>query len=69
MYVNVRNLGTRPMLENSNCEDIAVSQLKAFRPATFPHIMETFGGETYEITSSKACSLFGRKGEGDIHAK
>ncbi len=69
MYGNVRNLGDRPMLEIANSEDIAVSQLKAFSPGSFPHIVETFGGKTYAVPSSKTCALFLRDGEGDIDAE
>jgi hypothetical protein len=69
MYGNVRNLGDRPMLEIANSRSIAVSQLKAFSPGSFPHIVETFGGETYEIPSSKTCALFLRDGEGSRRAK
>jgi hypothetical protein len=69
MYGNVRDLGDRPMLQISNSEDIAVSQLKAFRPATFPHLVEMFGGERHEISSSKTCALFLRDGKEDNTAK
>jgi len=57
MYGNVRKLEDRPMLEIANSDDVVVSQLKAFQPSTFPHLVETHGGATSVIPSSKTCAL------------
>ena len=58
MYGNVRQLGSRPMLEVVNSESVVGSQLRAFRSADFPHLAETRGQQTYGIPSSKTCALF-----------
>ena len=60
MYGNVKRLEQRPMLQIDNSTDIAVSQLKAFRASTFPHITETHGDERISIPSTKICALFVR---------
>ena len=60
LYGNVRDLGQRPMLEVVNSDAVVVSQLKAFRPGSFPHLTETFAGGNYEIPSSKTCALLVR---------
>ncbi len=57
---NVRDLGDRPMLEIADSQNILVSQLKAFRPGSFPHISETHGGVTDLIPSNQPCALFQR---------
>lgn len=61
MYGNVKNLGQKPMLEIANCDDIIVSQLKAFQPSSFPHLRETRGEQKAELPSSNICALFVRK--------
>jgi hypothetical protein len=60
MYGNVRQLGDRPMLEVVNSDRIMVSQLKAFSPGDFPHLVEIRGQETAVVPSSKTCALFAR---------
>jgi hypothetical protein len=60
MYGNVRQLGDRPMLEVVDSDRIMVSQLKAFFPGDFPHLVETRGQETAVVPSSKTCALFVR---------
>ena len=61
MYGNVRGLGKRPMLDVAHCDDILVSQLKAFRPEGFPHITELEdNGSVIQLPSSKTCALFAR---------
>jgi hypothetical protein len=62
MVGNVRDLGDRPMLEVENSNGIAVSQLKAFRPGSFPHLQETNDGARHVVPSSKALALFLREG-------
>jgi hypothetical protein len=47
-----------------NSDGIMVSQLKAFRPDTFPHLMETYGQSRSEIPSTKICALFMRDAGG-----
>jgi hypothetical protein len=69
MYGNVKKLVDRPMLEVVDSQDVLVSQLKAFRPGSFPHLIETFGEKSHEIPSSKTCALFVRDGEGDGDAE
>ncbi len=69
MYGNVMKLMDRPMLEVIDSTGIRVSQLKAFRPGDFPHVVEISGGETHELPSSKTCALFVRGAEGDTDAK
>jgi hypothetical protein len=58
MYGNVRQLGDRPMLEVVDSDQVAVSQLRAFRAAEFPHLVEMRGQERKEVPSSRICSLF-----------
>ncbi len=60
MYGNVRKLGERPMLDVVDCHDIAVSQLKAFQPSTFPHLIETRGSERNVVASTRTIALFVR---------
>ncbi|MFZ5830728.1 MAG: glycosyl hydrolase family 28-related protein, partial [Planctomycetota bacterium] len=60
MYGNVRKLEDRPMLEIVNSTDVAVSQLKAFQPGSFPHLIEVHGDQRYSIPSSKTVALFVR---------
>jgi hypothetical protein len=69
MYGNVMKLVDRPMLEVVDATDVRVSQLKAFRPGDFPHVRESFRGETHVIPSSKTCALFLRDENGDDDAK
>ncbi len=69
MYGNVRQLGDRPMLDVVNSDRILVSQLKAFRPSSFPHVTETTGSERNVIPSSETCALFVRDGERDFDVK
>jgi hypothetical protein len=64
MYGNVRKLVDRPMLEVIDSTDIAVSQLKAFRPGPFPHVREINGQEKSEVPSSRICALFVRNEQG-----
>jgi hypothetical protein len=61
MYGNVKKLEDRPMLEIVDSTDVAVSQLKAFQPGRFPHIIETFGSTEHQVPSSKICALFVRE--------
>jgi hypothetical protein len=61
MYGNVRKLEDRPMLEVVDSTDIAVSQLKAFRPGPFPHLRETEGPRRSEISSDRSCAFFLRE--------
>lgn len=63
MYGNVLKLVDRPMLEVVDSCDVAVSQLKAFRPGDFPHLVETKGPERHESRSSTTCALFVRESE------
>ncbi|MCA9136702.1 MAG: hypothetical protein KDB00_08085 [Planctomycetales bacterium] len=63
MYGNVRKLGERPMLDVVDCQDIAVSQLKAFQPSTFPHLIETRNLERIVAPSTKTIALFARDNE------
>ncbi len=63
MYGNVRQLGDRPMLEVVDSDEVVVSQLKAFRGAGFPHLVETTGGRQYEVPSTTTCALFVREAE------
>ncbi|MGE3778557.1 MAG: glycosyl hydrolase family 28-related protein [Pirellulaceae bacterium] len=58
MYGNVRQLGERPMLEVVNSDQILVTQLKAFAPSRFPHLIETRGAEQSVVPSTAACALF-----------
>ncbi|MBN2316869.1 MAG: hypothetical protein JXM79_23270, partial [Sedimentisphaerales bacterium] len=60
MYGNVKKLGDRSMLDVVNSNEIVVSQLKAFRPGSFPHLTETRGETQSEIPSEKICALFVR---------
>jgi hypothetical protein len=60
MVGNVRKLQDRPMLSIVDSEDVVVSQLRAFRSGSFPHLVETFGSEHNIIPSTTACSLFVR---------
>jgi hypothetical protein len=59
-YGNALQLGDKPMLEVANSDDVVVSQLKAFRPGTFPHVTETVGQTKATVPSSKACALLVR---------
>jgi hypothetical protein len=65
MYGNVRQLGDRPMLDVVNSNGIVVSQLKAFSPGDFPHLIETRGQENSAVPSAKTCALFVRQTERD----
>ncbi|MGE0758170.1 MAG: hypothetical protein AB7O38_14170, partial [Pirellulaceae bacterium] len=58
MYGNVRQLGERPMLEVVNSDQILVTQLKAFAPSRFPHLIETRGADQSVVPSTAACALF-----------
>ena len=69
MYGNVKGLNDRAMLEVQNSQDVVVSQLKAFNPGSFPHLVERRGGEKNEIPSSKTCALFVREAEGGSDEK
>ncbi len=60
MYGNVKKLGDLPMLDVVNSDEIVVSQLKAFQPGEFPHLVETRGNEQNTIPSSATCALFAR---------
>lgn len=60
MYGNVVGLEDIPMLELIDSE-VAVCQLKAFRPGNFPHIRETWNQATTEIPSSRLCARFVRE--------
>jgi hypothetical protein len=46
-----------------NSNQIVVSQLKAFSPGEFPHLVETRGQENFTVPSSTACALFVRETE------
>ena len=61
LYGNVLQLGDKPMLDLANSDDVLVSQLKAFRPGTFPHVLETVGQTKAAVSSSQTCALFVRK--------
>ena len=62
MYGNVRGLThARPMLDVADCRDILVSQLKAFFPADFSHVRESFHGVQSEVPASDTCALFVRE--------
>ncbi|NLY00626.1 MAG: hypothetical protein GXY83_31400 [Rhodopirellula sp.] len=61
MYGNVRQLGDRPMLDVVDSKEILVSQLKAFSPGDFPHLVEIRGQETFVVPSSTTCALFLRE--------
>jgi hypothetical protein len=50
------------MLDVVNSNGIVISQLKAFRPGGFPHIIETSGDKKVNIPSSRTCALFVRDG-------
>jgi hypothetical protein len=63
MYGNVKKLEGRPMLEIVDSTDIVVSQLKAFQPGSFPHVIETVGQQKTSIPSSKTCTLLVRDAE------
>ncbi len=63
MYGNVRQLGDRPMLEVVNSKPIVVSQLKAFSPGDFPHLIETCGQQSFTLPSAATCALFVRETE------
>jgi hypothetical protein len=65
MYGNVRKLKDRPMLDLVDCDDIVVSQLKAFQPSTFPHLMETWSSEKNSVPSTKTIALFVRDDDGE----
>jgi len=60
MVGNVRKLQDRPMLSIVESEDVVVSQLKAFQPSSFPHLIETHGPERNVIPSTTTCALFVR---------
>jgi hypothetical protein len=60
MYGNVKQLGSRPMLDIVSSDQVVVSQLKAFQSGGFPHVVETFGKAKIEIPSSMTCALFVR---------
>lgn len=60
MYGNVMRLEHRPMLEVVDSRNIMVSQLKAFRPGAFPHLVETHDGKRVELPSTQPCALFVR---------
>jgi hypothetical protein len=60
MYGNVKQLGSRPMLDVVDSDQVVVSQLKAFQPGSFPHLTETRGDRNSDIPSSKTCALFVR---------
>ena len=51
------------MLDVVDCQDIAVSQLKAFQPSTFPHLIETRNLERIVAPSTKTIALFARDNE------
>lgn len=62
MYGNVRGLThERPMLDVADCRDLLVSQLKAFFPAGFPHVRESFRGVQIEVPATDTCALFVRE--------
>ncbi|TWU31749.1 glycosyl hydrolase family 28-related protein [Novipirellula artificiosorum] len=64
MYGVVRHLTPdRPMMEIVNCDDVQVSQLQAFHPGVFPHLVEASGGQQFKIPSSSPCALFLRDQE------
>ena len=65
MYGNVRKLVGRPMLDMVNSDDVVIAQLKAFRPAEFPHVAETSGELRSEVPSTKICALFMRESKED----
>jgi hypothetical protein len=60
MVGNVRKLQDRPMLSIVDSDDVVVSQLSAFQPGDFPHLIESHGSERRIIPSTKTCALFGR---------
>ncbi|WP_413432901.1 glycosyl hydrolase family 28-related protein [Crateriforma spongiae] len=60
MYGNVRKLQDRPMLEVVNSGDVVVSQLKAFQPSTFPHLVVTHDSERITVPSTKTVALLVR---------
>jgi hypothetical protein len=60
MVGNVRKLEDRPMLSIVDSDDVVVSQLKAFQPSSFPHLIETYGLERNVIPSTTTCALFVR---------
>jgi hypothetical protein len=65
MYGNVRQLDDRPMLEVVNSNPVVVSQVKAFFPGDFPHLVERRGEERFVVPSSKPCALFVRDTAGN----
>jgi hypothetical protein len=60
MYGNVLQLDGRPMLDVVDSAEIAVSQLKAFKPGPFAHVREASASKTLELPSDKTCALFVR---------
>jgi hypothetical protein len=68
MVGNVRKLEDRPMLSIVDSDDVVVSQLRAFQPSSFPHLIESRGSERNIIPSTKTCSLFVRH-KGGNHEK
>jgi hypothetical protein len=57
---NVRFLGDLPMLDVADSDDVVVSQVKAFQPSTFPHLVETRGSAKHTVPSSQPVALFVR---------
>lgn len=57
---NVRYLGELPMLDVTDSSDVVVSQVKAFQPSTFPHLIETRGASKQVIPSAQPVALFAR---------
>ena len=68
MVGNVRKLEDRPMLSIVDSDDVVVSQLRAFQPSSFPHLIESRGSERNIIPSTKTCALFVRH-KGGNHEK
>jgi hypothetical protein len=60
MVGNVRHLGELPMLEVVDSEAVVVSQVKAFQPSTFAHLIETRGPTKHTIPSSQPVAIFVR---------
>lgn len=61
MVGNVLQLGERPMLEVLDSDDIVVSQMNAFRPGTFPLLLEEHAGAKHMIPSTHPLALFVRE--------
>lgn len=57
---NVRFLGDLPMLDIADSDDVVVSQVKAFQPSTFPHLVETRDSAKCTVPSSQPVALFVR---------